>query len=66
MGTEFRDRESISLWCEDGIWIIEHTQMGVVTQSSSRLTALLMLADALSVFTDDDEDLMKAAERIFG
>ena len=57
--------ETIKLWEEDNWWIITHKEYQVTTQGKTKLEALLMLADALHYYVDDDEDLMELSEDIF-
>jgi predicted RNase H-like HicB family nuclease len=65
--------EQIELWTEGDMWIIKHIPSGVTTQGDSRLHALLMLADALSGYTDpnskitieEDRELLSLAEEVF-
>lgn len=50
---------------EEGIWCIRDEHTGVATQGESKIEALLMLADALSAYNDEEIDLMDASEEIF-
>jgi len=57
--------ETIELWQEDDWWIIHHSEMNVTTQGKTRLEAILMLADAISAYTDSEEDLVEMSKDIF-
>lgn len=60
------EREHIQLWNDDNWWIIRHVPTGVTTQGETRLRALLMLADALNGYHDEEkEDLLAGAEDVF-
>lgn len=48
-----------------GTWVIRDCETNVTTQADSKITALLMLADALHGYHDTDTDLLEEAEDIF-
>lgn len=55
----------ITLTRDDGWFIITDEETGVTTQGESKLEALLMLADALALFEEDDVDLLRIAIDVF-
>lgn len=57
--------ESIVMWQDESYWVIKHERTGVTTQGESQIHALLMLADALAAYTEDETDLMELAEEVF-
>ena len=56
---------TVSITKEDGRFVITDEETGVTTQGETKLEALLMLADALAVHEDADEDLLATAFDVF-
>lgn len=56
---------SITLTREDDWYVITDEETGVTTQGESKLEALLMLADALAGYEEDDVDLLGVAIDVF-
>lgn len=57
--------ETIKIVREDDWWLIHHEEIGVTTQGKTRLSALLMLADAIAAYNDSDEDLVELSKDVF-
>lgn len=55
----------ITLTRDDGWFVISDEETGVTTQGESKLEALLMLADALALYEEDDVDLLRLAIEVF-
>ncbi len=65
MTTFDEPEETIKIVREDDWWLIHHEEIGVTTQGKTRLSALLMLADAIAAYNDSDEDLVELSKDVF-
>ena len=50
---------------DSNYYVITEHETGVTTQGETKIEALLMLADALSAYTNSDIDLLEKSKEIF-
>jgi|APHM01.1.fsa_nt_gi hypothetical protein len=71
---EEKEKETISLWKENGSWVIKHEESQVASDGETRMRAIFRLVDAMSdvsYYSDEplvnelDEDPLRVAARVF-